>query len=270
MPKTLLITGATDGIGLATARALAADGHTLLIHGRTPAKLAAVAKEVEALPGAGSVATFEADLSDLDATAAMARAVTAARGRVDVLINNAGVFKTDTPTTPAGEDRRFLVNTFAPALLSRLLLPVIPADGRLIHLSSAAQAPVDLEALAGGKPLDAMAAYAQSKLAISLWSAGLAAERGAGEPVTVAVNPGSLLATNMVRTGFGVAGSDINIGVDILTRAALSDEFAAASGRYYDNDSARFAPLHGGGRGQEAVFAAIEARIAPHMEPANA
>lgn len=269
MPKTILITGATDGIGRETARRLSAEGHHVLIHGRNADKLAATSKDLSAQPGAGPVETFQADLSDLVAVARLGREVRAAHGRLDVLINNAGVFKTDQPVTPDGRDTRFVVNTLAPALLTRLLLPVIPADGRVVHLSSAAQAPVDLEALAGRRKLDAMEAYAQSKLALTMWSQALGAETGPGGPVTVAVNPGSLLATNMVREGFGVAGNDIGIGADILAQAALSDAFADATGQYFDNDSRRFAPPHADAANPATVarvVEAIEAQIDEHLK----
>ena len=69
------------------------------------------------------------------------------------------------------------------------------------------------------------------------------ARNGSG-PVFFAVNPESLLATKMVKEGFGMSGKDIRIGADILVRAALSDEFAGASGQYFDNDKGRFAPPH--------------------------
>ncbi|SDL92870.1 SDR family NAD(P)-dependent oxidoreductase [Maricaulis salignorans] len=268
MPKTILITGATDGIGQAAALSLGALGHTLLIHGRSAEKLTATAAQLRALPGAGPVETWQADLSDLDATARLGREIRAAHGQIDVLINNAGIYKTDHPVMADGQDVRFVVNTLAPALLTRLLLGAIPRDGRIIHLSSAAQAPVDLQALAGERPLEPMAAYAQSKLALTEWSQSLAADLGLEGPATIAVNPGSLLATNMVRKGFGVAGNDIGIGADILTRAALSDEFAGATGRYYDNDSHRFAAPHGeaADAGKVArVVEAIEARIAGYL-----
>ena len=85
-----------------------------------------------------------------------------------------------------------------------------------------------------------MDAYAQSKLAITIWTQELAKTHPNG-PVFVAVNPGSLLASKMVKEGFGVSGNDLSIGADILRRAALSDDFANATGRYFDNDSRRFA-----------------------------
>ena len=267
--KTIMITGATDGIGRATALRLAALGYTLLIHGRNAGKLAATADELRALPGAGPVETWQADISDLAATARLAREIRGAHNQIDVLINNAGVYKLDHPVLPDGQDVRFVVNTMAPALLTRLLLGAIPADGRIIHLSSAAQAPVDLKALAGQRPLEPMAAYAQSKLALTIWSQALAAELGPDGPVSLAVNPGSLLATNMVRQGFGVAGSDVGIGADILVRAALSDEFAGATGRYFDNDSGKLAAPHGEAADAQKVaqvVAAIEARIAGYLQ----
>ena len=138
---------------------------------------------------------------------------------------------------------RFVVNAIAPYLLTRSLLPILPQDGRVVNLSSAAQAPVDLAALRGEVALDDMGAYAQSKLAITIWTQELARRHPEG-PVFVAVNPGSLLASKMVKEGFGVAGDDLRIGADILRRAALSDEFAEASGRYFDNDRGRFAQPH--------------------------
>ena len=79
---------------------------------------------------------------------------------------------------------------------------------------------------------------------VTMWSRHLAGQLGADGPVIVAVNPGSLLASKMVKEGFGVAGNDLSIGVGILLRAALSDEFAAASGQYFDNDIGRFSNPH--------------------------
>lgn len=244
MPKTLLITGATDGIGLATAQTLVAQGHTVLIHGRNAAKLSEVQKTLTALPGAGSVESFVADLSRLAEVEALAKAVCAQHKSLDVLINNAGVLKTPQTRTPEGLDVRFVVNTLAPYLLTQRLLPRFNAGSRVVNLSSAAQAPVDLEALAGRTRLGDMPAYAQSKLAITMWSRQMAIALGGKGPMVVSVNPGSLLATKMVKEGFGVAGSDIRIGADILVRAALSDDFAQATGQYFDNDTGRFAEPH--------------------------
>lgn len=265
MKKTILLTGATDGIGLETARMLARGGHHLLLHGRNPEKLAKVVSEVAALPNAGPVESYVADLSRMADVDAMAKLVGSKHGRVDVLINNAGVLKAPKTTADSGVDLRFMVNTLAPYALTRGLLGVMNEDGRVVNVSSAAQAPVDTEAMAGRRPLSDMDAYAQSKLAITMWSRCLADELGAAGPVIVSVNPASMLGTKMVKDGFGVAGNDISIGADILVRASLSDEFREASGQYYDNDAKRFAPPHAdaldAGK-RAAVMVVVEALVA--------
>ncbi|MEM9173480.1 MAG: SDR family NAD(P)-dependent oxidoreductase [Pseudomonadota bacterium] len=244
MTKTILLTGATDGIGFEAAKLLAAQGHTLLIHGRSTEKLARTEKTLSEIDGVGKIQSYRADLSELADVQAMATSVAADHQQIDVLINNAGIFKTAQPIAANGIDVRFVVNTLAPYLLTRQLLERIPADGRIVNLSSAAQATVDYTALNGDALLADNAAYAQSKLAITMWSAALAEELGADGPVVVAVNPASFLGSKMVKEAYGVPGNDISIGADILVRAALSDEFADATGRYYDNDNARFAPPH--------------------------
>lgn len=129
-------------------------------------------------------------------------------------------------------------------LLTQRLQPLFGSSERVINVSSAAQAPVNLEALAGRIRLSDMVAYSQSKLALTMWSHTLAHSLEDDGPAVIAVNAGSLLATKRVKEDFGVAGKDIRIGADILLRAALSDEFAAASGQYFDNDADRFASPH--------------------------
>ena len=264
MQKTILLTGATDGIGLATAKTLLEQGHTVLLHGRNAAKLEAVANDLSSLSGGGRTESYIADLSDMNDVEALAKAIAEKHDTLDVLINNAGILKTPEPVTKDGLDIRFVVNTLAPYLLTQRLMPLLGTTGRVVNLSSAAQAPVNVKAIAGGVPMDDMGAYAQSKLAITMWSRAMAQAHPDG-PMVVAVNPGSLLASKMVVEGFGVAGNDINIGADILVRAALSDEFTDASGKYFDNDSGRFAPPHPDGLDDEKiaeVISAIEAVLA--------
>lgn len=243
MTKSILITGSTDGIGLEAAKLMVSLGHRVLLHGRNPKKLAAAESALEALRSGGVAGSYAADLSELDDVEALAGAVAEQHERLDVLINNAGVFKVADPILANGLDVRFVVNTIAPYLLTRRFLPLLDASGRVVNLSSAAQASVDLEALLGRAQLPDGAAYAQSKLALTMWSRSLARELERG-PAVIAVNPGSFLATKMVTEAYGVAGADIGVGAEVLRRAALDDDFATASGRYFDNDAGRFADPH--------------------------
>lgn len=242
MQKTILITGATDGIGLETAKKLVSMGHDILLHGRNRSKLEKVVQELSILADGGRLKSFVADLSRMTDVQELARAVTEKIKKLDVIINNAGVFVTSERTTDAGLDIRFAVNTIAPYLLTRKLLPLMDSSGRVINLSSAAQATVDLDALPGQRRLESDGeAYAQSKLALTMWSRDMSRSLGNDGPAIIAVNPKSFLGSKMVKQAYGADGSDLRIGADILCQAALSDEFADASGLYFDNDIGRFA-----------------------------
>lgn len=244
MKKTILVTGATDGIGLETAIMLVSLGHNVLLHGRNAAKLEKLNKRFSELPDGGRVESYLSDLSRMADVKALAMAVAEKHTKLDVLINNAGIYSAPEPITQDGLDVRFAVNTIAPYLLTQRLLPLLGASGRVVNLSSAAQSPVDPEALAGRGRLSDGAAYAQSKLALTMWSRSMAILLKGEGPAIIAVNPRSLLGSKMVKQAFGVDGGDLRIGAEIVCHAALSDEFATASGRYFDNDSGQFASPH--------------------------
>ncbi|MGI9276364.1 MAG: SDR family NAD(P)-dependent oxidoreductase [Endozoicomonas sp.] len=244
MQKVILLTGATDGIGLETAKMLVSQGHHVLLHGRNPAKLTDVEETLSELPGDGSVESYVADLSSLSEVEALAKLVAERHTKLDVVINNAGVFTSANTRTKDGLDVRFAVNTIAPYLLTQRLLPLLDASGRVVNLSSAAQSRVDTEALAGKGLLSDNEAYAQSKLALTMWSSHMGLSLKGSGPTVVAVNPKSLLGSKMVKDAYGIAGGNLSIGADILCRAALSDEFADAAGQYFDNDSGQFSPPH--------------------------
>jgi len=243
MHKTILLTGATDGIGLATAKMLVAKGHHLLIHGRDPAKLANVADTLQAVKG-GRVSTYVADLSKFADVQSMATLIKQNHQRIDVLINNAGVLKLPKATTVDGLDARFMVNTIAPYFLTQQLQALLSKDSRVINLSSAAQAPVNLDALRDDLGLDDMAAYAQSKLAITMWSRHIARDAATNPPIFIALNPGSLLGSKMVKEGFGIAGGDLSKGASIITTLALEHDLTSRSGEYFDNDKGYFSTPH--------------------------
>ncbi|WP_108946554.1 SDR family NAD(P)-dependent oxidoreductase [Shewanella halifaxensis] len=265
MQKTILVTGATDGIGLVTVNMLAELDHGLIIHGRNPSKVEAVANEIKRTYNI-DVSTIVADLSSLTAVYKMVAELEQDFNSIDVVINNAGVYTTSQTRTTDNLDVRFAVNTVAPYILTTELLPLLANDGRIVNLSSAAQTSVDLKALKGDNPLTDSQAYAQSKLALTMWSRalGLAQQQKGSAKVIVAVNPKSLLGSKMVKTAYGIAGGDLSIGADILIRAALSNEFLLAYGAYYDNDIGAFTKPHPDALNNELVdqvIATIESII---------
>ena len=258
MNKTILITGSTDGIGKLAALKLAKDGHEIYLHGRNAKKLEAVILETKTASNNDKVKGFVADFSDLKAVKEMAATIQQDLPKLDVLINNAGVYKSATAKTNDGFDIRVAVNYFAPFILTNALLPLLKKGNtsRIINLSSAAQAPVSMEGLKGTTQLTAMEAYSQSKLALTMWSLYLAEK----EPdlTVIPVNPGSLLNTNMVQEGWGFHQSPADKGGNILYDLAILEKYQNASGKYFDNDIGRFGPVHPAGNSQEGVEMLIE------------
>jgi len=235
----ILITGSTDGIGLETAKLLVEQGYEVIIHGRNQEKIIAVKAMIKEKYNV-SLDSIKSDLSDLKAVDQMADHILDKYDSLDVLINNAGVFVTPHTETSDDLDIRFAVNTYAPYILAKKLMPLLHEKSRIVNLSSAAQAPVDTNALSSYTRMTDGDAYAQSKLALTMWSIEMKDQL----PVVIAVNPKSFLGSKMVKQAYGSEGYDLGIGADILVRASLSDEFKDARGLYYDNDIKSFSNPH--------------------------
>jgi len=244
MKKTILITGSTDGIGKLAAIKLAKDGHTVYLHGRNADKLYKVIQEVKSATNNENVNGFVADFSDLKEVTQMANEILKQLPTLDVLVNNAGVYKAANPITKDGLDIRFVVNYLAPYVMTNTLLSLLKKSAvpRVINLSSAAQSTVLYDVFRGEKQVPDQAAYGQSKLALLMWSFYLSKQ----EPsiTTTALNPGSLLNTNMVREAFGKFWSSADKGADIIYDIALLDAYEGVTGKYYDNDEGMFNKAH--------------------------
>ncbi|WP_111707385.1 SDR family NAD(P)-dependent oxidoreductase [Lutibacter citreus] len=244
MSKTILITGSTDGIGKLTAIKLANEGHTIYVHGRNAKKLSATISEIKEITKNEHINGFVADFSDLDAVKQMANQVRKEVPTLDVLINNAGIYNSASVSNNKGLDMRFVINYFAPYVLTNELLPLLKKSdsSRVISLSSAAQAPVSLQTLAGVENESEGATYAQSKLALTMWNFYLAKK----EPtiIVIPVNPGSLLNTKMVQEAFGNSWSSADKGADILFELATSEDHKNNSGKYFDNDQGSYGNAH--------------------------
>jgi NAD(P)-dependent dehydrogenase (short-subunit alcohol dehydrogenase family) len=236
MSKNILITGSTDGIGKLTAIKFAKEGHTVFVHGRNKEKLNLVISEIKEASGNQNIDGFVADFSDLDTVTKMAENIKNKVSKIDVLINNAGIFKTSATSGFKGFDIRLVVNYLAPYVLTNALLPLLQKGNktRVVNLSSAAQSHVTDAALAGMDIRNASEAYAQSKLALTMWSFAFA--KAHPKINTIAVNPGSLLNTRMAKEAYGQHWSPATKGSDILYDLAISEEYNDITGKYFDND----------------------------------
>lgn len=251
--KTILITGGTDGVGKLTASKLAKDGHHVIVHGRNSEKLENTISEIKGQSSNDKISGFVSDLSDFGSIEKMIIEISNQFSQIDVLINNAGVFKSSVEKNQDDLDLRFAVNYFAPYILTNGLLALLKKSDspRIINLSSAAQATVILEALKGIESVSSQASYAQSKLALTMWSFDFA--KANKDIVTIAVNPGSLLNTKMAQEAYGQFWSSADKGADILVELAISEKYAGSNGKYFDNDKGSFSNAHDDAYHQEKI-----------------
>lgn len=251
MPPRILVTGATDGIGRATALELARRGADVIAHGRLPARTAPVVAELRQLR-ASTPGPVHADLTDLQAVRAMAAQV-ARDGPLDVLINNAGVFENERRTTPDGRERTLAVNHDAPVLLTHALLEALHAapQGRVVCVSSVAHArgQLHLDDLDSARSFSGYGAYAASKLANVLFAVELARRLAHTRVTANALHPG-VVTTKLLRGGFGMDGPEtVDEGAATSVFLALDPSVATVSGQYFSQ--CRPASAHRAARDRE-------------------
>ena len=197
--RTIVITGASDGIGAAAARALAADGHEVVVVGRDPAKTNAVADEIGA-------ERHVADFAKLADVRTLAATLAERHPRIDVLANNAGGLNGRREVTVDGHERTFQVNHLAPFLLTHLLLDtLIGSVASVVTTSSMASrtGKVDLDDLDAAGGYNVHRAYAQSKLANVLFTRELHRRFHGRGLSSAAFHPG------VVATSFGSTSDDL-------------------------------------------------------------
>jgi NAD(P)-dependent dehydrogenase (short-subunit alcohol dehydrogenase family) len=201
--KTVLVTGATGGIGKATALGLAKMGAHLAITGRDRERTDSAAREIRAA-GGGQVDVFVADLSSQSEVRRLAEEVLQRLPRIDVLVNNVGGYWNTRRVTADGLEHTFALNHLAPFLLTNLLLDRLKqsARARVVTVSSNAQAlgRIDFDDLQGERSYSGSRAYDQSKLANVLFTYELAKRLKANSVTSVTANA---LHPGVVNTSFG-------------------------------------------------------------------
>jgi NAD(P)-dependent dehydrogenase (short-subunit alcohol dehydrogenase family) len=242
--QVIMVTGATDGLGRALATELAGRGATLLLHGRDGARLADTVERIRAENANEKLRTYVADFSSLDEAGETAERIERDQGRIDVLVNNAGI-GTTLPgdgvrmESRDGHELRFAVNYLAHFLLTRRLesLIVRSAPARIVNVSSAGQAPIDFDDVMLERAYDGVQAYCQSKLAQVMLTFDLAEElRDAGVTVNC-LHPASYMPTKIVMHARGSAVSTLEEGRDATMRLAADAALDGVTGRYFNGQS---------------------------------
>jgi len=267
---TVVLTGATSGIGEATARRLATRADTLVLHGpQRIDEVAGLLRDLRAM-GAPRIHYVGADFTRLDAVVRGAREVQELTpDGIDLLINNAGVpGAADRIVTPDGYERTLQVNALAPALFTRLLVPAVAMGARIVNVGSSAHRVErfhfdDIDLRGDYSPV---AAYARAKLAMVTWSSLLAEEEAQTTTTVVALCPGlndtPLSAAMMGRIG----GSPSHGAARVLFAAAAT----VPSGSYLEGDRIVAAsPEVGRRRNRELLTELFWSRLRPHAARAR-
>ena len=253
--RTVVITGATAGIGKATAVALARQGAHLVMPARDADRAEAARREILAARPGARVDLLSADLASLASVRALAAELLATYPRIDVLINNAGLSQPTRRLSPDAYELTFAVNYLAPFLLTNLLLDRLRASApaRIVNVASAAHAKrLDFDNLQGERRYRLMGAYSTSKLALIMHTYALA-RRLEGTGVTAnAVHPGGV-RTEIYRDLSGISRLAIKLawpflrspekGAETTVYVATAPELLGVSGRYFaDSREQRTAP----------------------------
>jgi NAD(P)-dependent dehydrogenase (short-subunit alcohol dehydrogenase family) len=241
--RIAVVTGASSGIGLYTALGLARAGFRVLMTGRDPARTEAACRLVAERAGAAQPETALADFASLAAVRQLADEIASRHDRLDLLVNNAGLFSPEFRQSADGYEMTFAVNHLAPFLLTNLLLDRLKASApaRIITVASRAHRGnrLDLATITGPRDWSMMKAYGRSKLCNILFTRELARRLDGSGVVATCLHPG------VVATGIGQRGGIVELGWRLLKPFMISPEQGAETSLFLATVSDP-APFSGG------------------------
>ncbi len=232
--RIVLVTGSTGGLGRETALALAAAGDHVIVHGRDVERAEEVLAAIRA-DGNGTASFYRADLASLAETRELAEAILADYDRLDVLVNNAGVFlphQDERQVTGDGYELHFQVNYLSGYLLVDMLRPLLvkSAPSRIVNVASG-QRPIDFDDLMSEQDYSGIDAYMRSKNAQVMMAFAMADELG-DEDITInAMHPSSFMNTDMVLEAGFEPQSSVETGRDALLRLINED---VGTGKFFN------------------------------------
>ncbi|MEN8122433.1 MAG: SDR family NAD(P)-dependent oxidoreductase [Bacteroidota bacterium] len=235
--KTILLTGATDGIGYQTAIELAKLNPVLILHGKNPEKGDAIKNELISTTGNKQIHYFNADLASFSQIEDFTETIHKKFQHIDILINNAGIYESNKVILENGFEKTFMVNYLSAFTLTLSLLDLLEKanHAKIINVSSMVHAgSIDFSNLNGNISYSGESAYSLSKLCNILFSYELA-ERVKSQNILVnALHPG-VINTKLLRAGWGPFGSSVIEGAKRIL-FLVNDEQKNLSGKYFEND----------------------------------
>ncbi|TDO92013.1 NAD(P)-dependent dehydrogenase (short-subunit alcohol dehydrogenase family) [Halanaerobium saccharolyticum] len=233
--KTILVTGATDGIGRETAKELAEKGHRIIIHGRSENKAWKVKEELNKINSEVEHKIAIADLESQQQVLDLSTQLKEEEDKIDVLINNAGIYQNQLEFSEDKIEKTIAVNYHSHFVLTLLLLPLLEKsdDPRIINFSSMVHAHnLDTDKIWDPINFNGSQAYSDSKLAMILFTFKL--DRIVNGITVNCLHPG-VINTKLLRQGWGAGGSSVEKGAVTPVYLALSDEVKGESGGYFVN-----------------------------------